>query len=801
MAYRIGGLALALGIGSAVVAGHGVASADSSGGSTNPSSTGAASTGSDGSAASASASATKDDPSTKPAGDATKAAESETSTASEDADAAGDQSDVTPAKKKGSKDSHPANAASDPVTKPTRAANDSIDGDAKRAKPVSVEASDKHSVITDDTRAPAADVSAVRLSAVKTPEPQQVSIPAKPQDPIETASVALSSMVSALFDFSSGDAPTAPIASPVMWTLAAASRRELSAATPDAKQVASPVTNSLTTEAPLVAADAPAVVAIPQTAPLAWLQQIPVFGPTIVTPIVTVLHLIPIVSDVIHPYVGFPVQAGSGPASRDVKVISPDGTAIYVHFMPASGLQAGQKAPTVLNGPGLGLPGATNIDGNILDDITVDNFGLLSVSTLRQAGYNVVTWDPRGEWNSGGQLELNSADFEGQDMSAIISWIATQPEVRLDGPGDPRLGMVGVSYGGGIQLVTAAKDKRVDAIVPAITYNAFDSSLDKNGAFKSSWAALLVAALNLTGAHINPRIEPAAINGALTGAMSPSDLQLLLDRNPDIGKITVPTLLINGTVDTIFSLQEADTTAQTLLANGVTTKVLWFCGGHGFCANNPIDLRDGALIKLRTMEWLDHYVKGDMSVPTGPQFEWVDQRGQWYSSSKYPVKPGSTIVTSSSGESTLPLVPYVGGSGVAFVPFALVAPVAVNLKVPAATSTTYLVGAPKLTLTYSGTGSNDHVWAQLVDNSTGLVLGNQVTSIPVTLDGNTHTITLPLEPVSHTLRPGESVTLQLVGEAGIYARITPDLGSLNVASMQLTLPTADPASVTPESVP
>ena len=45
------------------------------------------------------------------------------------------------------------------------------------------------------------------------------------------------------------------------------------------------------------------------------------------------------------------------------------------------------------------------------------------------------------------------------------------------------------------------------------------------------------------------------------------------------------------------------------------------------------------------------------------------------------------------------------------------------------------MGAPELTLTYSGTGSSRHVYAQLVDDTTGLVLGNIVTPIPVTLDG------------------------------------------------------------------
>ena len=139
----------------------------------------------------------------------------------------------------------------------------------------------------------------------------------------------------------------------------------------------------------------------------------------------------------------------------------------------------------------------------------------------------------------------------------------------------------------------------------------------------------------------------------------------------------------------------------------------------------------------------------------------------------------------------LPLLPLIGGSGVPVIPLGAKAINAVNLTVPAATTTTYIVGAPELTLTYSGTGSSRHVYAQLVDDTTGLVLGNNVTPIPVTLDGQAHTVTVPLEPVAQTLRPGETVTLQLVASAGIYATIIPSLGALNVSSMQLALPTAD----------
>jgi ABC-2 type transport system ATP-binding protein len=191
--------------------------------------------------------------------------------------------------------------------------------------------------------------------------------------------------------------------------------------------------------------------------------------------------------------------------------------------------------------------------------------------------------------------------------------------------------------------------------------------------------------------------------------------------------------------------------------------MLWFCGGHGACLTSA---NDGVLIEQRTLEWLDRYVKGDLSVSTGPQFEWVDQRGQCFSSETYLVPQGPPIVASSSAGGVLPLLPFVGGSGPQLgvlglgpirallgLPSGAKAINALSFTVPAVTTTTHIVGAPELTLTYSGAGVSRRVCAQLVDDTTGLVLGNLVTPIPVTLDGQTHTITVRVEMVAHPLSP------------------------------------------------
>jgi ABC-2 type transport system ATP-binding protein len=101
-------------------------------------------------------------------------------------------------------------------------------------------------------------------------------------------------------------------------------------------------------------------------------------------------------------------------------------------------------------------------------------------------------------------------------------------------------------------------------------------------------------------------------------------------------------------------------------------------------------------------------------------------------------------------------------------------------------------------VTYHGTaptGSRPtRVFAQLVDDSTGLVLGNQITPIAVTLDGRPHTATVPLEMVVFAGRPASHVDLQLVATTVAYAE--PRLGgSISFTDIHLSLPTA--AGVTP----
>lgn len=495
----------------------------------------------------------------------------------------------------------------------------------------------------------------------------------------------------------------------------------------------------------------------------------------------------------VAPITTMPVDASpADDTGQDWNVTSFDGTVIRAHWFPLVAADSGTTAPTVLMGPGWGSAGDTDVN-------SIGILGVVNIATLRAAGFNVLTWDPRGFGQSTGTVEVDSAEFEGRDVQQLLDWVSTQPQVELDGTRDPRVGMFGASYGGGIQLVTAAIDCRIDAIVPVIAWHSLQTSLFKADTAKVGWANFLAAAAG--GHQLDPTIARANAAGNSTGVIDPADVQWFADRGPGdtVDAITVPTLIIQGTVDTLFTLDEGAINYAHLHANGVPVAMLWFCGGHGTCLTDPGDT-------TRTTEaavsWLQRYVAGDTSVAVGSVFEFVDQDGVSYTADQFPPAPASAPLTA-SGAGTLDLT-VDGGAGPITAPGAgsaltgLVSPItpgtatnSVGITVPAPVADTVLVGAPQLSITYSGTVADGprptRVFAQLIDDATGLVLGNQITPIDVVLDGSSHTATVPLEMIAFTAHPARTVTLQIVATTVAYA--TPRLGgTIDFSAVTIDLP-------------
>ncbi|MEW2295716.1 CocE/NonD family hydrolase [Streptomyces sp. NPDC006743] len=234
---------------------------------------------------------------------------------------------------------------------------------------------------------------------------------------------------------------------------------------------------------------------------------------------------------------------------------------------------------------------------------------------LAAGGYAVLTWSARGFGRSTGRIGLNDPQGEVADVSRLIDWLARQPQVRLDGPGDPRVGLAGASYGGAVSLLAAGYDHRVDAVAPEITYWNLADALFPNGVFKKLWAGVF---FNSGGGCA--RFEPALCRMyervAEAGKPDAEARRVLEERSPSAvaGRIKVPTLLVQGQTDSLFPLGQADAAQKAIRANGAPVAVDWIAGGH-----DGGDLESGR-IQARVTAWFDRYLKQDAAAATGPAF-------------------------------------------------------------------------------------------------------------------------------------------------------------------------------------
>ncbi|WP_086558660.1 CocE/NonD family hydrolase [Streptomyces africanus] len=274
-----------------------------------------------------------------------------------------------------------------------------------------------------------------------------------------------------------------------------------------------------------------------------------------------------------------------------------DGVRIDTSFFTSGG---DRRRPAVLLGHGFG--GSKNDVRQQAEDLAGD-------------GYAVLTWSARGFGTSNGKIGLNDPKGEVADVSKLIDWLAKQPQVELDKPGDPRVGMAGGSYGGAIALLTAGHDDRVDAIAPAITYWNLADALFPNGVFKKLWAGIFV---NSGGGC--ERFEPALCRMyervAESGKPDAEARKMLDERSPSAvgNRIKVPTLLMQGQSDSLFPLGQADQAAKAIRANGSPVDVDWIAGGH-----DGGDM-ETSRVQGRVRSWFDRYLKDDKGVDTGPAF-------------------------------------------------------------------------------------------------------------------------------------------------------------------------------------
>ncbi|MFE4383966.1 CocE/NonD family hydrolase [Streptomyces cyaneofuscatus] len=339
----------------------------------------------------------------------------------------------------------------------------------------------------------------------------------------------------------------------------------------------------------------------------------------------------------------FTVQAGGRSCVVDADLYRP------------AGVDAANPAPAVL---------ATNGFGGSKSDGSTDAIG----KAVAARGYVGLVYSGLGFGKSGCLITLDDPAIDGKAASGLLDFLGgtraaddgTRADyVVQDGPGDPRVGMIGGSYGGAIQLATASTDPRVDALVPLITWNDLAYALaptntgartgvtsDTPGVFKWQWTN----GFYLIGEGqplLNPSLDPSRFNRLdclhfaaqacetirlLNSGRYPADkTEAMLAYARSVSPVTyldrvkAPTLIVQGQADSLFNLNEATATYKTLKAQGTTAKMIWQSWGHsGGLVPGELDLSEGNLetsyVGRRVLAWFDRYLQKKTDTDTGPEF-------------------------------------------------------------------------------------------------------------------------------------------------------------------------------------
>jgi ABC-2 type transport system ATP-binding protein len=343
-------------------------------------------------------------------------------------------------------------------------------------------------------------------------------------------------------------------------------------------------------------------------------------------------------------------------------------------YRPASATKA-HPVPVILTTNGFG--------GSKDDQAYIGTLGA-------QQGYGVLSYSGLGFGGSGCKISLDDPAYDGSAGSQLISFLGGKTGIATTTDGsaypaidwiqhdakdhagvhaafDPRVGMVGGSYGGQVQFAVADKDPRLDTIIPIITWNDLSYSLAPNntgfthgvtyntkapGTEKFDWVGLFFGegiADGIQGASIDPSRDVGCVNFVTDACKADAELASNTLVTPDLftfarhasvesymSHIKIPTLLAQGEADTLFNLQEATATYRALHKQGTPVKMIWQSWGHSHATPAPGEFAtDTSALSTyegqRVFAWFDHYLKGDTAASTGPNFayyrDWVPFTG------------------------------------------------------------------------------------------------------------------------------------------------------------------------------
>jgi pimeloyl-ACP methyl ester carboxylesterase len=323
-------------------------------------------------------------------------------------------------------------------------------------------------------------------------------------------------------------------------------------------------------------------------------------------------------------------HAAKGPTTKNgcVASVPEPGTTspvriCYSLFRPATASKS-HRVPLIFHSHGWGGSRETSANSS-------------QVKPFLDAGYGVLSFDQRGFGQSGGKAHIENPAFEGRDVAKLVSLVSRLDWVKQDGPGDPRIGAIGGSYGGGYQFVGAFREiadqhKQIfDALAPQITWWDLKESLAPSGVAKTEWATLLsVAGVDALPTEVLQGLVASAALGSWTDGSLPvvGNLDAFFEKNGPAWQVSqgrridVPVLFGQGITDELFPLDQGLKNWSYALTPRAQRKSIFigYNGGHVLPNAFPLTIQpsgDPCTRKLThgkdftalTVEFFNRYLK------------------------------------------------------------------------------------------------------------------------------------------------------------------------------------------------
>lgn len=497
--------------------------------------------------------------------------------------------------------------------------------------------------------------------------------------------------------------------------------------------------------------------------------------------------------------IGLPVGASAGPkhSADNATIKNPDdGTEIAITiFKPAAAARG--DVPVVLHSHGWAGSRETAIGG--------------TVETMLDAGFGVVSIDQRGHGESGGQANVQDPDLETEDVQAVIDHIAALDWVRLDGPGDPVMGAVGGSYGGGYQTMTALDEihetgqTRFNALAPEITWFDLPESLAPQKVVRTAWNVVLYAA----GSAMVPNYIHEGFawgtatnqwpDGTLYGQPVPGapNLDKVFTRHSPVWyarngiHLDVPVLIRQGLTDNLFNLNQAVHNFQDVLSPKARSQsyLIAHNGGHAL----PNALPPGNTPQAEVGGGVDACSpKGDFTKLTIAFFERV-----FAGKSTAGLMPTTYNLSTAAGDKCLHLDSLPSGKAIGvdvtgYGPTLATAGLGAPIHLPLAEGPLTLAGIPTLSGKVTSAGLDARAFFGLAVGATpgdATVIDNNLMPLRKIMPAQDQRFSIELSGVSIEIPDGQTLFLTITPVSDMYfghGSRTP--GSFVFSALEVSIP-------------